>query len=124
VARQQEEDQRVRYDLDEFMYKRQFQRRMNPVYLPLTKEGAGLIAFAYVVFLSWGGGIEWLLAFGLLTSWVYKNKFRYRYYEVEQLWGIQKLSTLLTKRRKHLLEHEPFVFKPEKKGKANNGVTP
>ncbi|HHO42343.1 MAG TPA: hypothetical protein ENN12_03185, partial [Epsilonproteobacteria bacterium] len=74
-----------RVDIDEFLYKKQFQRRINPLYIPLTKEGFFLCVLAYLVFIEMSGGLFFVLMFALAIAYIYKNRFSYKYTEFEQL---------------------------------------
>lgn len=94
----------IELNIRDFMYKKQFQRKMNPLFIILTKEGLIFIISSIITYKIMGGGIVWLLVFAFAGKYIYKEKFKYQYHEFENLWVIRILSSLKNKRK--FVSHE------------------
>ncbi|CAA6808084.1 MAG: Unknown protein [uncultured Sulfurovum sp.] len=94
-------------NLDEYLYKKQFQETMNPIFMFLTKEGIIYLTLSIITYLWSDGGVVWLLFFFLIGKYIYKNKFNYKYYEYEKLWIIQLISKYINHRK--VTSHTTYI---------------
>jgi len=88
----------------EFIYKYQFQRGLNPMYIPFTKAGFFLTAIVAVMTYYGNTGLMFTLTYALLYWVIYKSYFDYKYTEIERLWLFALWNNFIVKRRK-----KPFV---------------
>lgn len=100
-----------------FLYDRQKNRTLSPVYVPLTKPGFVWLVVLVSYLELFGGGAITLLFFFAILIYIYKNHFFYKFHEKEKVWLVEKYVLFKTQRRKRTVVPEPLLFVPEKRRK-------
>ena len=91
-------------NLDEFLYKKQFQRKMSPAFLLLDKLGFFLVVGAWYLF-DKVSFLVWILSVSFAYYTIYKKYFNLNYYEFEELYLIKKVRLFLYPPKNKKLNH-------------------
>lgn len=81
-------------NLDEFLYKKQFHRKMSPMFLLLDKLGVFLVIIAWYSY-DKVSFLTWILSVSFAYYTIYKKYFNLNYYEFEELYLIKKVRLFL-----------------------------
>lgn len=94
----------------EFIYKLQFQRGLNPMYIPFTKKGFILTMIVFTMIYFGYTGLIFTLATALSYWWIYRSDFDYKFNERERVWVFALWNTFITERAKKPFESKPIIF--------------
>lgn len=93
-----------------FIYKLQFQRGLNPMYIPFTKKGFFLVILIVFAIYSGWTGISLTFTSAVSFWWIYRTDFDYKYNEKERVWLFSLWNDFLTSRREKPFFSEPIFF--------------
>ncbi len=97
----------------EFIYKYQFQRGLNPMYIPFTKKGFILTVFMFYMIYTGNTGLSLTFLSALLYWWIYRSDFDYRFNERERVWLFALWNNFITRRVEKPFESKPIIFGKE-----------
>ncbi len=98
----------------EFIYKLQFQRGLNPMYIPFTKKGFILTVVVFTMIYLEYTGLIFTLATALAYWAIYRNAFDYKFNERERVWLFALWNEFITERAEKPFDSNPIIFRRDK----------